>query len=105
MSSAKHPPPPTDSLPGDLIGKDAAGRVRIDRVIPLPWVLGIIGAGVMNAAAMYYGQRQLIEAVAELKTDVRGLVSGVAASVNRDTEHSLRIQALERRVDQLETRK
>ena len=29
--------------PGDLVGQDASGRVRIDRVLPLPWVLGILG--------------------------------------------------------------
>jgi hypothetical protein len=94
-----------DTQPGDRIGTDSVGRVRIDRVIPLPWVMGIIAAGVMNAASMYYGQQQLITIVAELKGEVRAINSGMAAAQNRDTEHTLRLQALERSQDNERARK
>lgn len=84
---------------------DDSGRLRIDRVIPLPWVMGVIGAGVVNAAAMYYGQQQLIEKVGEMRTEVRGVTAAIAAGTNRDIEHSLRLQTLEQRVNQMESRK
>ena len=102
--SARHTQAP-DSLPSDLVGKDASGRVRIDRVIPLPWVMGVIGAGIINAAAMYYGQQQLIEKVTDMRTEIRAITAAISLASTRDTEHSMRLQQLERRVDQLETRK
>jgi hypothetical protein len=94
-----------DTQPGDRISTDSVGRVRIDRVIPLPWVLGIIAAGVMNAASMYYSQQQMISVVAELKGEVRAITAGMAAAQNRDTEHTLRLQALERSQDNERARK
>lgn len=96
---------PPDSQPNDLVGTDASGKVRIDRVIPLPWVLGVIGAGIVNAAAMYYGQQQLIEKVTDMRAEIRAITAAIALAATRDTEHSMRIQNLERRVDQLEARK
>jgi hypothetical protein len=94
-----------DSRPDDLIGSDASGRVRIDRVIPLHWVIGIIGASAINAAATYYGQQQLIEKVAEMRGEIRAITSSLAAGVNQGTEHSMRLRAIERRLDQIELRK
>jgi hypothetical protein len=96
---------PPDSQPNDLIGTDASGKVRIDRVIPLPWVMGVIGAGIVNAAAMYYGQQQLIEKVTDMRAEIRAITAAISLAATRDTEHSMRIQNLERRVDQLEARK
>ena len=96
---------PPDSLPTDLVGSDASGKVRIDRVIPLPWVLGVIGAGIVNAAAMYYGPPQLIEKVTDMRAEIRAITAAISLAATRDTEHSMRIQNLERRVDQLEARK
>lgn len=94
-----------ESRPGDFIGRDHEGRVKIDRVIPLPWLIGILGMVAANAAAVYYGQQQLVEKFSELKIDVRAL-AGTAAHLNgRDIEHTLRIQSIERRLDTLEARK
>lgn len=98
---SKHP----DTRPGDVVGTDDSGRVRIDRVIPLQWVMGIIGAGVINAAAMYYGQQQLIEKVGEMRTEIKAITSAIIAASNRDIEHSMRLQTLEQRVTQMENRK
>ena len=95
----------SDSRPGDFIGRDESGRIKIDRVIPLPWLLGILGAVAVNAAAMYYGQQQMIEKVSELKLDVKALASTAAHLNGRDIEHGMRIQALERRVDAVESGK
>jgi len=97
----KHP----DTRPGDVVGIDETGRVRIDRVIPLQWVMGIIGAGVINAAAMYYGQQQLIEKVGEMRNEIKAITSAIVAASNRDIEHSMRLQTLEQRVTQMENRK
>lgn len=100
MSDPKYPP---DSRPGDFVGRDAAGRMRIDRVIPLPWLVGVLGAILLQAAALYYGQAQVAERVSELRTDVRSLNSAGAVAATRDVEHSMRIQALERRVEIVES--
>jgi hypothetical protein len=97
-----HPSPP-DSRPGDLVGRDTAGKVRIDRVIPLPWLVGMMAAIVAQAAALYYGQQQTIEKVGELRADVRSLNGSAAVAATRDVEHTMRLQALERRVDVIET--
>lgn len=96
---------PPDSQPSDLIGTDADGKVRIDRVIPLPWVMGVIGAGIVNAAAMYYGQQQLIEKVGDMRTEIRAISAAIAIGSNRDTEHSMMLQQLDRRITQLEGRR
>lgn len=93
----------SESRPGDLVGRDSAGRVRIDRVIPMPWLIGMIGAILLQAAALYYGQAQVAERVAELRADVRSLNSAGAAAATRDVEHAMRIQALERRVEIVES--
>lgn len=105
-------PPVSDSQPGDLVGTDSAGNVRIDRVIPLSWALGSIGGVLILAAQQYYGQQQLIEKVADMRSDykataaeIRSITSALSNALSRDTEHSMLLQALDRRVSQLETRK
>jgi len=105
-------PTPSDSLPGDLVGTDSAGNVRIDRVIPLSWALGIIGGVLILAAQQYYGQQQLIEKVADMRTEykataveIRAITNALSNASTRDTEHSMLLQALERRVTQLEGRR
>lgn len=102
---SKTPQQAPDTKPGDFVGTDSSGRVRIDRVIPLHWVLGIILAGVLNAAATYYGQQQLVATVAELKTEVRATNDARAAMNNKLTEHSVELGAIKRRVEMLESRK
>lgn len=104
MTTRNHPPPP-DSQPTDLVGTDHTGRVRIDRVIPLQWVLGVIAAGVVNAAAMYYGQQQLIAGLAELKAEVRTLTQTSTTGQLLDREHTLQIADHERRLTNLEKAK
>ena len=97
------PPNAPDSRPGDLVGRDDSGRVRIDRVLPLPWVIGMmVGIG-LQAATLYYGQQQVAEKVLELRSDVRALNNATQTAATRDVEHSMRIQSLERRVDVIET--
>lgn len=103
MPSTHHRP--QESLPGDLIGTDGSGKVRIDRVIPLHWVIGIIGAGFVNAAATYYGQQQLIEKVSDMREEIRSITAAINTGARSDMEHATRLHALERRMDQLESRK
>ena len=92
----------SDSRPGDFIGRDAGGRVKIDRVLPLPWLIGIMGAIGLQAVALYYGQQRLADTVVEMKVDVKSLANGASAAAARDVEHTLRIQSLERRVEAIE---
>jgi len=103
---------PPDSQPNDLVGTDASGKVRIDRVIPLPWLIGIVGAGVISSAQQYFGQQRLIDEVKELRGEMRVMTQAAALSSNRDTEHSMLIQGLQRdsqekdrRIANLEARK
>lgn len=96
--------PPTATKPGDFVGTDPSGRVRIDRVIPLTWVLGIVGAGIVNAASMYYGQQQLVTQVALLAGEVKELRIEVRALSSRDVEQGVRLAEHERRIQALEAR-
>lgn len=93
-----------ETKPGDLLGTDAAGRVRIDRVIPLTWVLGIVGAGIVNAAVAYSTQQQLIANVQVLATEVKELRIEVRALSARDVEQGVRLAEHERRIQALEAR-
>jgi hypothetical protein len=90
--------------PGDLLGTDASGRLRIDRVIPLTWVLGIVAAGIVNAAVAYSSQQQLIAQVATLAGDIKELRIEVRALSARDVEQGVRLAEHERRIQALEAR-
>jgi hypothetical protein len=94
----------TQTKPGDLVGTDSNGRVRIDRVIPLTWVLGIVGAGIVNAAVAYSTQQQLIAQVGALAAEVKELRIEVRALSARGVEHGVRLAEHERRIQALEVR-
>ncbi|MCL4695460.1 MAG: hypothetical protein KJ023_00135 [Burkholderiaceae bacterium] len=91
--------------PGDLVGRDASGRIRIDRVIPLPWLVGLMLALAGNAATMYYGQQQLAGDMADLKTEVRALATWQGQSLAKDAEVAVELRELRRRVEILEQRR
>lgn len=94
----------TQTKPGDLVGQTIDGRVRIDRVIPLTWVIGIVAAGVVNAASAYYTQQQLIAQVGGMATELRELRIEVRALTARDVEQGVRLAEHERRIQALEAK-
>lgn len=101
-----------DTRPGDLIGADTEGRIRIDRVIPLPWLLGVVALMLLQAASVYRqalqldaGQTQLRDLVIELKAEVRLLREASTAKDLKDTAHDVRLLEHERRITALEARK
>lgn len=97
---------PHDSKPHDLVGTDVTtGRMRVDRVVSMQWVLSIIGTIIAAGASIYYGQQQLIKEFAEMRLEMRAFSAALSASSTKDTEHTLRLQSLEKRVDMIEARK
>lgn len=89
--------------------------MKITREIPLPWLIGIIAAGFLQAALMYFKQESQGEAIAKLtntQTDeikkltaeVRQLSVDIGAKNLKDVEHDLKIADHERRILTLEAR-
>lgn len=95
----------TTTKPGDLVGHDAEGRVRIDRVIPLQWVLGMLGAVVVQAMASYYQLQQATDQLREVRARLDGMIAWQGAAQISDAEHRSDIRELRRRIDQLEARR
>ena len=88
--------------PGDLRGQDSEGRVRIDRVIPLPWLLGGIAAIALQGVALYYGQQQTAEAVRKMEGRIEAMVTLQAAAQVADAERRAEVRELRRRIEALE---
>ena len=91
--------------PGDLVGHDSSGRVRIDRVIPLPWLLGGVGAIALQGVALYYAQQQTAEAVREMKSQLTAIVAAQTAAQVADADSRADLRELRRRVEALEARR
>lgn len=91
--------------PGDLIGHDSDGRVRIDRVLPLPWLLGIVGGIALQGVALYYGQQQQAESVREIKSELKAMATWQASVLVKDADQAADIRDLRRRVEALEARR
>ena len=91
--------------PGDLVGHDAQGRVRIDRVLPLPWVLGSLGAVIVQAVAGYYQLQQATDQLREMRSRLDAVLSWQSLQQVSDAEHRAEIRELRRRVEQLEARR
>lgn len=90
------------SKPGDLVGHDASGRVRIDRVIPLPWVLGMLMAVIVQAVAGYYQLQQTTEQLREVRARLDGMLAWQSVVQISDAEQRAEIRELRRRIEQLE---
>ncbi|MFO1268539.1 MAG: hypothetical protein U1F25_13590 [Rubrivivax sp.] len=94
-----------ETKPGDLVGQDAAGRVRIDRVIPLPWLLGGIGAIAVQGMALYYSQQQTGDTVRKIESRLDALVSLQGTSQIADAELRAEVRELRRRIESMEARR
>lgn len=76
--------------------------VKITREIPLPWILGLLGAFFVFAATMYFNQQRQAELMVELKAQVQKLVDGQENKLAKDQERDLDIRELKGRVAALE---
>lgn len=94
-----------ETKPGDLRGTDSEGRVRIDRVIPLPWVLGMLGAVVVQAVTMWTQGQTTTDTVRKIETRLDALVSLQGTSQIADAELRAEVRELRRRVDAMEARR
>ena len=90
--------------PGDIIGQDSAGRIRIDRVIPLPWVLGMLVAVVAQAVTLWMQVQGTTDTVRRIDTRLEAIVSWQSTSQIADAEFRSEVRELRRRVEQLEVR-
>lgn len=98
--------PPSETKPGDLTGVDSrSGAIRIDRVIPLHWVLGLIGAIALQAVLLWQGQQAQAKAIGDMASQVTTLATKVEAKNLKDIEHDLRLDEHARRINALENRK
>ena len=100
-----------DTQPGDMVHRDEQDRpIRISREIPLPWLLGMLGALALQAIAIYYGQqeharllvtqqRSIESASAEIKIVAQG-ISTVNLSI---VKHDMQIDDMRSRLSQIES--
>lgn len=95
--------PPTK--PGDLVGSDALGRVRISREVPLHWVLGILATIIAQAVAGYYQLQQATDQLREVRARLDGMVSWQGTVQVHDAEQAGEIRELRRRIEALEARR
>lgn len=93
-----------DTKPGDLMGPDAQGKLRISREIPLPWLVGVAAFLCVQALTVWLGQQRMTEDVRELKLTIREINERSQAIVGKDIEHTLKIIEIERRLSNLETK-
>lgn len=88
--------------PGDLVGHDSEGRVRIDRVIPLPWVMSILGVVLLQAATLWFQVQAGTEAIKEMRTDLRSMSTWQNQALVKDAQIDGMLNDLRRRIEQLE---
>ncbi len=91
--------------PGDLVGHDSQGRVRIDRVIPLPWALSLLGAVVMQAVVLWFQVQAATETVREMKLQLTSMLSAQALAREHAAEKSAELRELRHRIEALEGRR
>lgn len=78
--------------------------IKITREIPMPWLIGIIGAGFLQAVLVYYKQDAQAEAIVKLTAEVRQLSTDIGSKNLKDVEHDLKIADHERRILSLESK-
>lgn len=97
-------PEPT-TRPGDFVGQDSSGRIRIDRVVPLQWVLGLLGLVAVQAATLWFQVQASTEAIKEMRAELRGMTAWQGQVLVKDAEVGYKVRDLERRIEALEGRK
>lgn len=92
------------SKPGDFVGQDSTGRVRIDRVIPLRWMLTVVGAVLAHAAASWFQLQALDKTVQDMRTTLTQFTSWQVLAQVESAKHEAAVVELRRRVESLEVR-
>lgn len=77
-------------------------QIKVTREIPLPWLLGLVGAILLFAATVYFTQQRMIEVQEELKTQVKALTTEFMLRNERDQRREFDVEDLKRRVSALE---
>lgn len=91
-----------ETKPGDMVGRDADGHIKVSRTIPAQWLIGGFIAIVGQAVAMYYGQQRLNEAVRDIQIELKAINLALVSANTKGVEHGLRLTDIERRVGVLE---
>lgn len=76
--------------------------LKVTREIPLPWLIGIVGAGFLQATLVYYKQDDQTKQISALSAEVRQLSVDIGTKNLKDVEHDLKIADHERRILSLE---
>lgn len=76
--------------------------VKITRDIPLPWLLGLLGAFFVFAATMYFTQQRQAELLIEMKAQMQKLIDGQDSKLQKDLERDFDIREMKGRVAALE---
>ena len=95
--------PPT--RPGDLVGQDSSGKVRISREVPLQWALTVLGVVVAQAATLWFQLQSATEAIKDMRVELRTMSVWQSQSLVKDAEVAAELRELRRRLEQLEGRK
>jgi len=64
--------------------------LKVSREIPLPWLIGIVAAGFLQAALVYYKQDAQAEQIAKLIKEVQTLSTALSGKDLKDLEHDSR---------------
>lgn len=91
--------------PGDLVGQDAEGRVRIDRVLPLPWVLSMLAAIAVQAVVTWQQGQNTTETVRKIESRLDAMVTLQGAAQIANAELRAEVRELRRRLDAMEARR
>lgn len=78
---------------------------RVTREVPLTWLIGLVAAGIAQAALIYFKQNDQEKLLTGLRDEIRILNTAVTAKDLKDVEHDLRIADLQRRMLIQEARK
>lgn len=78
--------------------------LKVSREIPLPWLVGIVAAGFLQAALVYYKQDAQAEAIVKLTKEVQALTTALGGKDLKDLEHDIRIADSQTRMTDVQTR-
>jgi len=78
--------------------------LKVSREIPLPWLVGIVAAGFLQAALVYYKQDAQAEAIVKLTKEVQALTTALGGKDLKDLEHDIRIADLQTRMTDVQSR-
>ena len=78
--------------------------LKVSREIPLPWLIGIVAAGFLQAALVYYKQDAQAEQIAKLIKEVQSLSSALGDKNLKDLEHDIKIADLQTRMADVQSR-